>query len=362
VYRHALPHEARGALGYLLEYSAALFHQLRLSIRVARRHGFDVIHACNPPDLIFLIGLFYKPWGKRFLFDHHDLSPELYVAKFKVEALLHRLVVRLLLWCERLTFRISTISIATNESYRQIAIDRGRMNPADVHVVRSGPNLNKVRRMPADERWKNGRAYLIGYVGVIGQQEGLDLLLASVEHIVRDRNRRDIQFAVVGDGPELPVIRKLATQRGLDEFVTFTGRADDVTLLTILSTADVCVNPDRFNAMNDKSTMNKILEYMALGKPIVQYDLVEGRFSAQDASLYAWRNNPINFADKILQLLSDPAARASMGRFGRERVEKELSWEHEAPKLLAAYEALFSRSKRFAYSEVRGLADTRNKG
>jgi glycosyltransferase involved in cell wall biosynthesis len=252
------------------------------------------------------------------------------------------MVQKLLLCCERLTFSIATITIATNESYRQIAIERGRKNPEKVFVVRSGPNLRKIKRMPPDKRWRNGRAYLVGYVGVIGQQEGLDLLLLSLEHIVRQHRRNDVQFVIVGDGPELPNIKERARQRQLDEFVTFTGRVDDTTLLTVLSTADVCVNPDRFNAMNDKSTMNKILEYMALERPIVQFDLVEGRVSAQHASLYATRNDPLDFADKIVQLLSDPQQRAAMGRYGRERVEKELSWEHEAPHLLEAYDTLFS--------------------
>jgi glycosyltransferase involved in cell wall biosynthesis len=196
--------------------------------------------------------------------------------------------------------------------------------------------------MPPDGKWRNGRAYLVGYVGVIGQQEGLDLLLLALEHIVRQHRRNDVQLVIVGDGPELPNIKELARQRQLDEFVTFTGRVDDITLLTVLSTADVCVNPDRFNAMNDKSTMNKILEYMALERPIVQFDLVEGRVSAQHASLYATRNDPLDFADKIVQLLSDPQQRAAMGQYGRERVEKELSWEHQAPHLLEAYDMLFS--------------------
>jgi glycosyltransferase involved in cell wall biosynthesis len=346
VYRHPLFHEAHGALGYLLEYSSALFHELRLSLRIARRHGFDVIHGCNPPDLIFLIALLYRPFGKRYLFDHHDLNPELYIAKFREKSLLHRMFLKLLLWSERLTFATATITIATNESYRRVAIERGRMKPENVFVVRSGPNLQKLRRMPPDDKWKNGRKFLVGYVGVIGQQEGLDLLLDSVEHIVRGRGRTDVQFVVVGDGPELPTIRDLAQRKGLNEFVTFTGRVDDATLFTALSTADVCVNPDRFSEMNDKSTMNKIVEYMALEKPIVQYDLTEGRFSAQDASLYARHDDPADFGDKILELLADPDRRAAMGRYGRERVERELSWEHQAPKLLQAYERLFVRIER----------------
>jgi glycosyltransferase involved in cell wall biosynthesis len=195
--------------------------------------------------------------------------------------------------------------------------------------------------MPPDDRWKNGRTFLIGYVGVLGQQEGIDLLIQSVDDIVKRRRRTDIQFVIVGGGPELANLRQLAAKAQLEDFVTFTGRIDDPTLLTILSTAEICVNPDRCNEMNDKSTMNKILEYMALEKPIVQFDLAEGRFSAQDASLYAKRNDPIDFADQLLHLLADPRKRAEMGRVGRERVERELSWGHQVPKLLAAYDAVF---------------------
>jgi glycosyltransferase involved in cell wall biosynthesis len=196
--------------------------------------------------------------------------------------------------------------------------------------------------MPSDQAWKKGRQFLVGYVGVIGAQEGLDLLMRSVKHIL-EKGRRDLQFAVVGDGPTLGDIKALAQDLGVADFVTFVGRADDSTLFTILSTADVCVNPDRPNAMNDKSTMNKILEYMALGKPIVQYDLTEGRFSAQGASLYARNEDPIDFAEKILELLNDPNARARMGELGRARVLEELAWSHEEPKLLQAYDMLFER-------------------
>ena len=187
---------------------------------------------------------------------------------------------------ERITFALSDVSIATNQSYRAIAIERGRMNPDRVFVVRSGPNLSRVRPLPPDQAWKKGRKFLVAYVGVIGKQEGLDLLLESIKHIRSRRKRDDVHFLIVGSGPELEEVKTLATAFELDELVTFTGRIDDATLFTILSTADVCVNPDRPSAMNDKSTMNKIMEYMALGKPIVQFDLTEGRVSAGDASLY----------------------------------------------------------------------------
>jgi glycosyltransferase involved in cell wall biosynthesis len=337
IYRHPMPFQARGPLGYLLEYSTALLWEFVLSIRVFATRGFDAVHACNPPDLLFLIAGFYKfVFGKRFIFDHHDISPELYEAKFGRRGALWRLMVML----ERATFSIADVSIATNTSYRQIAIERGHMDPSKVHIVRSGPRLDRVKTMPADQTWKKGRKFLVGYVGVIGTQEGLDLLMQSVKHVV-EKGRMDVQFAVVGDGPALDDVRALARDLGVDAFVTFTGRADDCTLFTMLSTADVCINPDRPNAMNDKSTMNKILEYMALGKPIVQYDLTEGRFSAQGASLYARNGDPIDFAEKILELLDDPDARARMGELGRRRVLEELAWPHEEPKLLRAYNMVF---------------------
>ena len=338
IYRHPLPLEAEGALGYALEYGAALFWEFLLSLKVARQRGFDVVHACNPPDTIFLIGGFYRLFGKKFLFDHHDINPELYEAKFNRRDFGWKLMV----WLERLSFRTANISIATNESYRDIAITRGGMAPDKVHIVRSGPNLDRVREVAPDPKWRNGRRFVVGYVGVIGKQEGLDLLLDSVEHLVKVRNRDDIQFVICGGGSELEAIKAETVARSLGDYVTYTGRCSDETLFSALSTSDICVNPDRPTAMNDKSTMNKIMEYMALGKPIVQYEVKEGRFSAQDSSLYAAPNDPIDFGDKIVELLDDPERRAAMGAIGRERVRTELAWSHEAPKLLAAYGSLFA--------------------
>jgi glycosyltransferase involved in cell wall biosynthesis len=339
VYRHWLPREGRGLLGYVAEYGAALFWEFVLSLKILARHGFDVIHACNPPDLIFVIGAFHKfLFGKSFIFDQHDINPELYEAKFGRRGLMWRVMVLL----ERLTFALADVSIATNQSYRTIALERGRMKPDRVFVVRSGPNLSRVRLLPPDPSWKKGRKFLVGYVGVVGKQEGIDLLLASIKHIRERRNRDDIQFVIVGSGPELEEVKKLATALELDELVTFTDRVDDATLFTILSTADVCVNPDRPNAMNDKSTMNKIMEYMALGKPIVQFDLAEGRVSAEEASLYAKNTDTADFGDKILELVDDAAMRDRMGAFGRKRISSELAWDHEVPKLLGAYDKAFS--------------------
>ena len=339
IYRYKLPNEAEGAVGYLVEYSAAMFWTFLLAWRVLFTRGFDVIHACNPPDLFFLIGGFFKLLGKKFVFDHHDINPELYEAKFGRRDFFWKLMVAL----ERWTFRTADVSLATNESYRRIAIERGGMDPDRVYVVRSGPSLERMKIQPPDASLKRGRAHLVGYVGVMGSQEGIDLLLEAARIIIHDLKREDIHFGLVGGGTSLEDMKKLAADLGIADFVTFTGRVPDAQLLAMLNTADVCVNPDIANEMNDKSTMNKIMEYMSLGKPIVQFDLTEGRFSAQEASLYADRNDPSSLAAKIVELVDDPARRATMGDYGRRRVVNELEWRYEVPKLLAAYASLQPR-------------------
>jgi glycosyltransferase involved in cell wall biosynthesis len=337
IYRHSLPLEAEGALGYALEYATALLWEFVLAWRILLTRGFDAIHACNPPDDIFLIGGFFKLLGKKFLFDHHDINPELYEAKFGRRDFFYKIM----LACERWTFKIADVSIATNESYKRIAIERGGMPPDRVFVVRSGPKLDRLKILPSIETLKCGRKYLVGYVGVMGRQEGLDYLLRAVRHIVFDFGRTDIHFGLVGGGTSLEELQKYAGELGITDYVTFTGRVPDQEMLEMLNTANLCVNPDVANDMNDKSTMNKIMEYMALGKPIVQFDLTEGRFSAQEASLYAKQNDPLDLAKKIVELLDNPGLRESMGRFGRHRVENELEWKYEAPKLLKAYDVLF---------------------
>jgi len=340
IWRYDLATEGAGALGYLVEYSAALFWTFVLSLRVFFSRGFDVIHACNPPDLFFLIGGFYKLFGKKFLFDHHDANPELYVAKFGRKDFLYRAMLLL----ERCTFRTADVSIATNQSYRRIAIERGGMAPERVFVVRSGPSLERLKIQPPVPALKRGRKHLVGYVGVMGRQEGIDYLLHAVSYIVHGLGRRDIQFGLVGGGTSLEEMKAMAAELRIADYVTFTGRVPDAELLAMLNTADVCVNPDVATEMNDISTMNKIMEYMALGKPMVQFDLAEGRYSAQGASLYAARNDPLDMGAKIVELLDDPERRKTMGELGRRRVLEELEWRHEAPKLLAAYDALWART------------------
>lgn len=337
IYRHNLPIEADGFLGYVLEYSAALFFQFMLSWKILLTRGFDVIQACNPPDNIFLIAGFFKLFGKKFVFDHHDINPELFEAKFGHKGFLYQVMLLL----ERLTFKTADVSIATNESYRKIAIERGRMDPEKVFIVRSGPKLERIKIHPPVPELKKGRQYLVGYVGVMGKQEGIDYLLRTVSLLIRDYDRTDIHFGLVGGGSELESMKRYAIELGISDYVTFTGRVPDKEMLEVLNTADVCVNPDIANEMNDKSTMNKIMEYMALAKPIVQFDLSEGRFSAQKASLYAKKNDEKDMAEKIIELLDSPERRKEMGDFGRNRVLNSLEWKYEAPKLLRVYSELF---------------------
>src|SRR5882672_10661666 len=337
VYRYSLPVEASGAAGYAVEYAVALAWTFVLAWRVLLTRGFDVIHACNPPDLFFLIGGFFRLFGKKFVFDHHDLSPELYEAKFDRRGFFHSLLLKL----EYLTFRSADVSIATNESYRRIAIGRGRMPAERVFVVRSGPSLERLKILAPDARLKRGRRYLVGYVGVMGKQEGIDYLLRAARHIVFELGRSDVHFGLVGNGTSLEGAKALARELGVADYVTFTGRVPDPEMLAMLNTADVCVNPDVASEMNDKSTMNKIMEYMALAKPIVQFDLTEGRFSARDASLYARPNDSVDLAEKILELLDDAPLRQRMGVAGRDRVLSVLAWQHESPKLLTAYDSLW---------------------
>ena len=339
VYRHDLPPEGNSATGYLREYGSALYNELRLALKAKREQGVDILHGCNPPDLIFLVAWVMRLFGVRYLFDHHDICPELYEAKFDKKGLLWKAMVVF----EWLTFKSATVSIATNESYAEIARRRGGMKAEDVFVVRSGPKIEKLELRAPKPELKKGAKYLIGYVGVIGQQEGLDLLVDSAEHMIRKMGRTDVHFGIVGGGPALEDIQADVAARGLGGYFTFTGRAPDDLLLDMLNTADVCVNPDRVTPMNDLSTMNKIMEYMTLAKPIVQYELKEGRASAADASVYARPNDTVDFAEKIAELLDDPERRAEMGRIGRERVQAALSWAHSVPNLLAAYDRAFEK-------------------
>ena len=337
IFRHPLPPEGNGAIGYFREYGSALREELRLAKKVYREIGFDVIHGCNPPDDIYMVASFFKKYGVKYVFDHHDICPELFEAKFgSTKGLLYKSQV----WLERQTYKHCTFAFVTNESYRRIAIERDRMPPERVIVLRSGPKLERLRQLPPDPSIRRGYPYMVGYLGVIGQQEGVEYILQAAQYIKEREN--NVFWGIVGGGPHLEAMKKQAHAMGLDDCVEFTGRVPDEQMLRYLNTADVCVNSDTYNAMNDKSTMNKVLEYMALGKAIVQFDLTEGRYSAQDASLYAKRNDAVDMSEKIRQLLADPELRERMGRYGHERIVNELSWDNTSKALLEGYEKFFT--------------------
>jgi glycosyltransferase involved in cell wall biosynthesis len=341
IYRHPMPKEGNTSLGYLYEYGSALFWEFLYAWWIYLRHGFHVIQGCNPPDDIFLVALPFRMFGVKYIFDHHDANPELYLSKYERKDAFYKMQVGL----EKLTYRFSDVVMASNNSYRELAIRRGKMSPEDVFVVRNGPDARTFKVVTPKPELKYGKRYLIGYVGNMSVQEGLDILLDVALHI-KNLGRRDVHFTCIGGGPGLADLKQAVQSKQLQDMVNFTGRIPDRQLLEILSTADVCVNPDKPCEMNDISTMIKIMEYMALSKPIVQFDLKEGRFSAGEASLYARTElGAKDFAEKILFLLVDCEARKQMGDFGRRRIEEVLGWDHSVENLLAAYQRVFGNNR-----------------
>lgn len=339
IYRYPLPFTARRALGYAIEYPWAILFTFLYSVYVFARRGFHVIHACNPPDLFFLVALPYKLFGVKFLFDQHDLCPETLMSKFGERG---GTLVKTLLFLERCTYRTAKAVIATNESYKEVAMQRGRLPANRVWVVRSAPDLRRFVPTNPNPALKKGKRYLVAYLGTMGQQDGLDYLLRSVRQIA-DWKREDIQFTLMGGGENLAHLKQMASELQLDHLVEFTGRVSNEVVCETLSTADLCVAPDPINPLNDKSTMNKILEFMAMAKPIVSYRLTESAYSAGPAAIFAKDNDEEDFARRILELLDDPQRRKEMGRRGYERLKNELSWEHSTMQLLEAYRYLRAR-------------------
>ncbi|GAA2212663.1 glycosyltransferase family 4 protein [Nonomuraea monospora] len=337
IHRYPLRAATGGPLGFVQEYGSALWH----TFRIARRLGpFHVVHGCNPPDLFFLVALAMRWRGTRFVFDQHDLVPELYLSRFgRGRDLLYRAV----LLAERLTYRLARVVIATNESYRQIALTRGGKRPEDVFVVRSAPVVERFHQVPPDESARRGKPYLLCYLGVMGPQDGVDYALRSLARLRDEHGRTDWHAVFVGGGDTFDAMVALSRELGLGDCVEFTGRIPDEDLMRYLSTADVCLSPDPLNPLNDVSTMNKVMEYMAMSRPIVSFELREARVSAGEAALYAPANDESEFAKLIARLLDDPEERRRMGEIGRERVAGPLSWEHSRTALLAAYEAAVRR-------------------
>ena len=343
IFRHPLPLEASGALGYAIEYTWALFWELILSFRVLGKVGFDVIQACNPPDTIFLLaGLYKLLFGTPFVFDHHDINPELFEAKFGRRGFFHRLLTRL----ERWTFATADVSIATNPTFKRIAVERGRMDANRVFVVRSIPDLRRFKRIEPDVALRNGRKTLIGYVGIMGAQDGVDLLVEAMSEIVHGHGRNDIQCAIVGSGTELQSLQEMVVARHLSDYVTFTGFRSGDSLLASFSAFDVGAIPDPKNVYNDKISMNKVFEYMTLGIPFAAFDLDETRRTAGDAALYAPSNCPMALADNLLRLADDQSLRQRMADIGKVRAQSQLSWDRERTELLAAYDLALAPSRK----------------
>jgi glycosyltransferase involved in cell wall biosynthesis len=332
IYRHPISAEAGGFIGFFLEYATALWGETRLAWRAWRRHRFRVIHLCNPPDLLFLVAWPFKLFGVRVVYDVHDVWPEMFEAKFGGRGVFYWLV-RL---AERLTYATADVVLATNESVRQTALDRGGKRPDRVWVVRTAPDIKSVDVAVAVDLRK-GRRYLVGYVGVMGNADGVHYVLEAAAHLIHKRGREDIQFLLMGTGPEYDGLVKRREELGLTAYVDLPGRVSNEYLFGALRTMDLGVSSDPINSYNHHCTMNKVLEYMTFGKPQVMFDLKEGRASAADAAVYVPANSAEQLGDAIGRLLDDPEARASMGRAGAERIRTELNWERSVAQLEAAY-------------------------
>lgn len=341
ILRYPLRPAVGGPSGYIREYSQALWHTTRLSLRLRRLGRIDAVHACNPPDLLFLVALVLRLTGRtRFVFDQHDLVPELFQSRFTRGGKILYWLTRL---TERLTYACADGVISTNESYRRVAIDRGKLDPDHVRVVRSAPDLSRFAPTEPDPELRRGKTYLAAYLGVMGPQDGVDYALRALAHLREDFGRDDLHCLFMGGGDAFDDMVRLAADLGLDDMVEFTGRVPDTFVELGLSTADVCLSPDPRNPLNDVSTMNKVVEYMAMERPLVSFELAEARVSAGDAAVYVPANDEREFAAAISALLDDPQRRARMGAAGRSRVEAELSWANSERNLLGFYHDLFSR-------------------
>jgi glycosyltransferase involved in cell wall biosynthesis len=350
IYRYQLPMHTGRFRDYLVEYCVALLMAFLLSFKVWLLQGFDVIHAANPPDLFFVIGIFYRFLGKKFVFDQHDPAPELFLAKFQGRT---AYLQKILLFLEYWSYQTAHLVITSNLSQKMFALGRGHCSPQKVFVVRNGPNLQRMRRVPAEPEMKMGRRYMLVYVGLMGVQDGIEYILKAFHHLIHDRGRCDVSLVLVGDGDCLPQLRTLARDLLLDNYVYFTGWVDPEDVARYLSTADIGLVPDPQNGMNEFCTMVKTMEYMALGIPIIAFDLAETRFSAQEAALYAIPNEVEDFAKQIEILLDNEEVRQRMGAIGKKRVEEELSWEHSKAHLLASYSVLLG--KKFGATEMEVL-------
>jgi glycosyltransferase involved in cell wall biosynthesis len=337
IHRYVQPPASGSTMSYVREYAGAAWHIRAIARRVAGDRGFDIVQASNPPDFLLLAVHFLKRSGARMIFDHHDLAPELYLARRGSNRLLYRLVLGL----EWVSYRMADLVLATNESYKTVAVRRGGMRSEDVFVVGSGPDLTTFTPVPADPALRRGRRHLISFIGEMAPQDGLDQALRALSRLGESRDDWYAMFA--GDGSAVEDLRRLTTRLGLDDRVEFVGWLQGENLRRLLCSSDVCLVPDPKTAFSDASTLVKIGEYMAMSRSIAAYDLTESRLTAGDAALYARPNDPDDLARAIAELLDDPDRRAEMGRIGRERVEQMLSWERASAEFLAAYVTALER-------------------
>jgi glycosyltransferase involved in cell wall biosynthesis len=338
VYRYAAPRSASGFLGYLWEYGYSMAVSFAMSLKLFLSEGFDVIHAHNPPDTFVFIAGFFKLFGKHFVFDHHDLSPEMYQSRFPDGG--SRLVYRALLSLENLTCRLADHVIATNESYRKIEMERDHVPEERITIVRNGIELCRLHGTEADHAMRHNAKTIIGYVGVMGFQDGVDYLLRALRHLVRDLGRSDFFCVLVGGGDAVADLKTMTCQFGLSPHVLFTGMVHHTEVASHLGAADICVAPEPSSPYNDRSTAVKVMEYMSLAKPVVAFDLPEHRFTAQGAALYATPNDELEFARILADLMDNPTRRKAMGQLGRKRMETQLAWDFAVPHLLRAYRAI----------------------
>ena len=347
IYRYGLPVDAQGVLGFVAEFCWCFAMVAWLSLRVAWfGRGFDVLHACNPPEIYWPLGAFWRLFGKVFVFDHHDLSPEMFAAKFTGGE--GRLLFRALLFLERMTFRVAQVVITTNDSHKALALSRGGKRDSDVYVVRSGPDMSRFQVRERSRQWSQGKPFLVAYLGEICKQDGVDHLVRAMRILRDELGRGDVQCVVMGGGPHQPAIARYAREQGVGDCCSFLGRVSDDTLCEVLSSADLGIDPDPKNPWSDQSTMNKVVESMFFGLPVVAYDLRETRVSAGDAGLYVESNSERALAEGIARLLDDAVARARMGRAGAARVRDQLAWSYSVPPLFAAYKQAFALSGRRA--------------
>ncbi len=326
-------------LGYVVEYLYFTSACLLVSTYIFVRRGFDVMHAHNPPDTLFLVAAPFKLLGKKFVFDQHDLCPELYRSRYSAREGVYTRFLRMFEWC---SLKLADVTIATNESYKQIQIERANKNPASIFVVRNGPNQMRMTSAAPSARLRGMNKSILCYVGSLNPQDGVDYLLRSLRHLLHGLKRSDFYCVIMGTGDSLQDLRDLAGNLQLNGCVELTGFVSDEELQANLAAADICVDPDPSSPLNDVSTWIKVMEYMASAKPIISFDLKETRFSARDAAIYVEPNNETEFAKAIAQLMDQPNLQKEMGHYGRRRVEEDLQWAKVGKNLLTAYQTLFA--------------------